>query len=202
MRKLDPVKHEEKRQEILDAAGRCFARDGFRGASISQICAEARMSSGHLYHYFASKEAIVAALAAAGMEQATARFARIMESNDVVAALVQEMDQVKAHHGGAKKALLLDMLAEAGRNPALAAILQQNSRGSRTLLAELIRKGQAQNRVDPGLDPELAATILIGVIDGSKTMALRDPTLDTKKSTELLKTLITRFLRPGCVVPK
>ncbi len=55
MRKLDPVKHEEKRREILAAAGRCFARDGFRGASISQICAEAGISSGHLYHYFASK---------------------------------------------------------------------------------------------------------------------------------------------------
>ncbi len=122
-----------------------------------------------------------------------------MESTDVVAALVLEMEQVRTHHAGAKHALLLDMLAEAGRNPALAEILQQHSRGARTLVADLVRKGQAQNRVDPGLDPDLAATILIGVIDGSKIMALRDPTIDTKKSTALLKTLITRFLRPGCV---
>ena len=41
MRKLDPVRHEQRRREILAAAGRCFARDGFRGASISDICAEA-----------------------------------------------------------------------------------------------------------------------------------------------------------------
>jgi TetR/AcrR family transcriptional repressor of uid operon len=41
MRKIDPVKHEEKRQEILEAAGRCFARKGFQGATISDICAEA-----------------------------------------------------------------------------------------------------------------------------------------------------------------
>ncbi|MCB8882973.1 TetR family transcriptional regulator C-terminal domain-containing protein [Acidisoma cellulosilytica] len=88
----------------------------------------------------------------------------------MVAALVQEREQVNARHAGARKALLLDMLAEAGRNPALAKILQQNSRCARTLLADLMRKGQEQNRVDPGLDPELAATILIGVMDGSKTM--------------------------------
>ncbi|AXW40894.1 hypothetical protein CJO89_22165 (plasmid) [Ralstonia solanacearum] len=46
MRTIDPVKHEKRRQEILAAADRCFRRDGFRGASISNICAEARMSSG------------------------------------------------------------------------------------------------------------------------------------------------------------
>jgi len=37
--------------------------------------------------------------------------------------------------------------------------------------------------------------VLIGVIDGSKTLALRDPSCDTNK-TQVLKALITRFLRP------
>src|SRR5260221_11274361 len=73
MRKVDPVKHEKKRQDILEAAGRCFVRDGFRGASTSDICAEAKISPGHLYHYFASKEAIMAAMAEANLDQAAPR---------------------------------------------------------------------------------------------------------------------------------
>jgi len=72
MRKCDaqigPAKHEEKRREVLDAAETCFVRAGIRGASISEISAEAKMSSGHIYHYFPSKEAIVAAMAAVGMD--------------------------------------------------------------------------------------------------------------------------------------
>ena len=67
MRTLNPVRHAEKRQEILDAAARCLARDGFQGASTAIICREAGISPGHLYHYFASKEEILTALTAAGL---------------------------------------------------------------------------------------------------------------------------------------
>ncbi len=63
MRKVDPVKYEEKRRDILQAAMQCFVRDGFRGASISDICAAAGISPGHLYHYFPGKEAIIGAMA-------------------------------------------------------------------------------------------------------------------------------------------
>ena len=62
MRKVDPVKHGGKRAEILAAAERCFGRSGFYRATIAQICDEAAISPGHLYHYFASKEAIIAAI--------------------------------------------------------------------------------------------------------------------------------------------
>src|SRR3546814_1079723 len=92
MRKLDPVKHEEKRREILNAAERCFVRDGLQGASISSICAEARISPGHLYHYFASKEAIVSAMIEVRLEEAAARFAKLAEGADVLSALFCEIE--------------------------------------------------------------------------------------------------------------
>ena len=67
MRKINPDKHEEKRSQILEAALCCFARSGFRGASISDICEEAGIRSGHLYHYFDKKGAIVEAIAKASI---------------------------------------------------------------------------------------------------------------------------------------
>lgn len=63
MRTVDPVRHEERRRKILEAAKRCFARDGLWGASVSGICAEVGISPGHLYHYFKGKEAILSAIA-------------------------------------------------------------------------------------------------------------------------------------------
>jgi AcrR family transcriptional regulator len=196
MRKVDPVKHEEKRQQILDAAGRCFARDGFQGASISDICAEAKISPGHLYHYFASKEAIVAAMVEGGLEAASERFSQIVDSPDVLAAFASEVQQTKARHDRSGRMLLLDLLAEAERNPALAKVVQEHSRDVRRLLAEFIRKGQAREQIDTSLDPELTAAILMSVFDGLKTLPIRDPKIDTKKGTKLLTTLITRFLTP------
>ncbi|WP_088342588.1 MULTISPECIES: TetR/AcrR family transcriptional regulator [Rhodomicrobium] len=196
MRKLDPVKHEEKRRLILEAAGRCFARSGFRGASISDICAEAGISPGHLYHYFASKEAIVGAMAEARLEGAAARFAEMIAQPSAVAALIAEIDVTTARHGRVGQLLVLDMLAEAGRNPAMASILEEHSRGVRRLLADFLSQCQARGEIDPELDPELAAGVLLSVIDGSKTLTLRDPGVDIQKSLDLLKTLITRFLMP------
>lgn len=196
MRMVDPVRHEDRRREILEAAKRCFARDGLRGASVSGICAEAGISPGHLYHYFKSKEAILGAIAQMVLHAATEQFSRTMESSDAVAALISDAQHAKARneHGGS--GLMFDMLAEAGRNPALAQVLQDHSRAMQRLLAGVLRKGQARGRIDPSLDAEMAASVLIGVVDGSKAMTVRDPSLDRAGMIELLRTLIARFLAP------
>lgn len=47
---------EAKRARILDAATREFAAKGFRGTNINTIAAEAGISVGSVYKYFASKE--------------------------------------------------------------------------------------------------------------------------------------------------
>ena len=196
MRKVDPVKHGEKRREILEAAGRCFVREGFRGASISAICTEAGISPGHLYHYFSSKEAIVAAMAEIRLEEAAARFGQLVEGSSVLEALIAQVDRLHAGHRGAAQPLLLEMLAEAGREPAMAKVVRDISRAMRDLLADLLRKGQTRNEIDPGLDPEIAAALLMSVIDGSKTLGIRAPDLDPEQTIALLKLLIARFLAP------
>jgi AcrR family transcriptional regulator len=53
----------DRRNEILEAAQRCFVRSGFHHASMQDICAEAGMSPGNLYRYFPSKEALIAGIA-------------------------------------------------------------------------------------------------------------------------------------------
>lgn len=196
MRKVDPVKHAEKRQEILEAAARCFARDGFHGATTAAICAEAGISPGHLYHYFASKEAIIAAMADANLERAAKRLGDIAEDSNIIATLASEVEQTKPRHLRTQRPMLLEMLAEAGRNPAVAEIVHKHSKGMRDLLADLVRKGQNAGEVDPSLDADLVAAILMSVVDGSRIQAVRDPKLDKGKTMDLLKTMIARFLAP------
>jgi TetR/AcrR family transcriptional regulator, repressor for uid operon len=196
MRKVNPVKHAEKRQQILDAAAQCFVRDGFHGASTAAICTEAGISPGHLYHYFASKEAIIAAMAEASLERAAKRLGDVAENSDIVATLASEVEQTKPRHLRTKRPMLLELLAEASRDPAIAGIVRRHSKGMRTLLAGLVRKGQAAGEVDASLDADLVAAILMSVMDGSKILSLRDPKLDKSKTMDLLKTMIARFLAP------
>ena len=51
-----------KRQKILDGAKRCFLSVGFEAASMNEITAEAGVSKGTIYVYFADKEELFAEL--------------------------------------------------------------------------------------------------------------------------------------------
>ncbi len=63
----------QTRQRLLEAARAVFARDGYRGASVEAIAAEAGYSKGAVYSNFASKEDILlelkVAYADAGFEE-------------------------------------------------------------------------------------------------------------------------------------
>src|SRR5438270_13851971 len=49
--------------QILDAAVVCFAKRGFHQTSMHDISAEAGISVGLIYRYFANKEAVISAMA-------------------------------------------------------------------------------------------------------------------------------------------
>jgi TetR/AcrR family fatty acid metabolism transcriptional regulator len=54
--KAPPV---EKRRQILDAAIRVFARQGFHSTRVSDIADEAGVAYGLVYHYFKSKDEVL-----------------------------------------------------------------------------------------------------------------------------------------------
>jgi TetR/AcrR family transcriptional repressor of uid operon len=200
VRTVDPVKHAEKREQILAAAERCFARSGFHGATIAQICDEAGISPGHLYHYFISKEAIIGAITGAGLEYAKARFAEVTQNQHPIRSLVAEFERLAALNR-TKSGVLLDVLAEAARNPVIGKILQDTSEEMRQLLAEFLRRGQAHGQIDPDLDADMASALLITMIDSSKTLLIRTPTIDPRRSADVLDKMISRLLAPPLATP-
>ena len=49
----------DKRRQILDAAIRVFARQGFHSTRVSDIADEAGVAYGLVYHYFSSKDEVL-----------------------------------------------------------------------------------------------------------------------------------------------
>lgn len=52
----------EKRQMIIDASIRCFAKNGYHKSRVSDIAEEAGIAYGLVYHYFENKEEILSTI--------------------------------------------------------------------------------------------------------------------------------------------
>ncbi len=59
MREAKALREETRRREILEAAAQVFAREGYEGATVTQIAQAAGLSEGSLYNYFRSKEELL-----------------------------------------------------------------------------------------------------------------------------------------------
>lgn len=77
-----------RRQQIIDAAYRCFARKGFHQATMRDIYEEAELSPGAVYHYFAGKHDIIAASFDFDYQRSSDLFAAAAASEDPRGALV------------------------------------------------------------------------------------------------------------------
>lgn len=73
MPKLKPEELETRKTEIIDAARRCFLAHGFHKTTTDEICREASITPGGLYHYFGSKEELIAAVIERSAETAVTR---------------------------------------------------------------------------------------------------------------------------------
>lgn len=195
VRKRVPEQHEGKRQQILAAAHRCFLQHGLQGASIAMICKEAAMSPGHLYHYFPSKDAIIEQMADDYLANLHAHFSGHSENEGIATVLLSELWSMKGWGELTHCRILFELLAEAGRNEKIRAILKQNTDGIRELLAETLRTGQSRGEVDPDLDPKHTSAVLVAVLDAAPMLPLMASDIGFEESRRLITTMVSRFLQ-------
>jgi|SRR5579863_2001937 len=159
MPKVTQQHRDARREQILAAARRCFLRDGFHATSMQDLFAEAGLSSGAVYSYFASKDDVIEAIAEENMRGVTQMIAAVAREHpdrpvgDVLAGI---MDMLKARdeRDGLGK-LTVIVWSEALRNPSLAARFTAMVDRIRASLAEVIQEGR------PGLPAgDLAATLV------------------------------------------
>ena len=72
-----------RRAEILTAAARLFAANGFHATSMADIISESGLSAGAVYRYFRSKEELIAAVAETALSAADEAFDKLLADNAV-----------------------------------------------------------------------------------------------------------------------
>jgi AcrR family transcriptional regulator len=170
MPRVSQAHRDARRRQILDAARRCFARNGFRATSMQDVLAEADVSAGGLYRYFAGKEDLVSAIAADTVTEITSAF-RLQRAahplppfDEVVGDMLERLQRVDEQHDIAR--LAVQVWGEAVRTPALAARLGEHMAGARALIAQLVERYRAEGRLAGPGSAEAVARVVTGIAMG------------------------------------
>jgi TetR/AcrR family transcriptional regulator, transcriptional repressor of aconitase len=170
MPKVTRQYQDARRDQILSAARRCFLRDGFHATSMHDLFAEAGLSSGAVYRYFASKDEVITAIAEENMRDVVALIHDVASSEPdtpvgtVLADIFNLLQAKDAQEGVAGLALLA--WSEALRNPALADRFASLLGQIRAELTEIVRKHQAGGNLPQQVTAESLAIVFMSIAAG------------------------------------
>jgi AcrR family transcriptional regulator len=174
----------EMRERILGGAHRAMLAGGYRGTTMPAIAAEADVSVGLLYRYFASKEelylAMCEAVTQAQLDELAVQISHITDARERLSRAVGYfVESLDTEHWGA---IITTGWAEADIKPALRDMLRRRCDQIRAFAAMFLREAIARGEIDADVDVEelsLATTMLMdGVIAHQAEMGDRfDPDL-------------------------
>jgi TetR/AcrR family transcriptional repressor of uid operon len=195
MRRANVQLQSDRRAEILAAAQRCFVRSGFHGASMHDICTEAGMSPGNLYRYFPSKEALIAGIA----ERDRAEVAQQFASADLSHGLFTVLEGMAHHHFTRRPMeqvlLCTEVMAEARRNPEIAAICRSFDADVKRWLLDLLGAAVERGDIPADIDLEGVVTMLMIIADGVWWRRALDPDFDPAAMVPLFMDIARHMLR-------
>lgn len=170
MPKVTQQYRDERREHILSAARRCFLRDGFHATSMQDLFAEAGLSSGAVYRYFASKDDMIIAIAAENMQDVVEMIHTIATrrpGTSVGTVLGDVLALVEAKHASdGLGGLALPVWAEALRNPSIAEQFTGLLKQMRVDIAKVVRAHQRSGELPADVKANAVATVLMSIVPG------------------------------------
>ena len=161
---------QDRRSQILDAAIICFAKRGFHPTSMHDISAEAGISVGLIYRYFENKEAVIATMA----ERHKNQIQDLLQQAAQAPSLLESLEILFTAHcceePKLQSAFVVDLYAEAARNPKVAALVLDVVDTAMSGVTDLIARSP-EGQASTGLTPNELSELIFAVARG---MLMRD----------------------------
>ena len=156
----------DKRRQILDAAVRVFAQQGFHTCRVSDIADEAGVAYGLVYHYFSSKEEILDTL--------------FLERWNLMLDAISEADQRERDPRDKLMAIAGFIVDSYRHDPeVMKVIIVEVTRAANTFgkthlgkireaydqIAAIVARAQAEGSFRQEIDPDFAALAFYGLIE-------------------------------------
>lgn len=165
--KAAPKRGGDKRDRILDAAVRVFAKEGFHATKVSDIARAAGVADGTIYLYFASKEELLVSL----FEDRVERLLRYMQHE------LAKLDTPPARYRRVVELQLGILQEERELAEVVTIILRESTKLIKDFaapkfmeyldaIAKVVAEGQARGDFRADVSPHLVARATFGALDG------------------------------------
>ncbi len=190
---------EARKESILEAALKVFARRGIQYATMAEIAEDAGISAGAIYRYFPGKDALIEACFEENVDAMTAEWHRQVETSpDPMDALMEIARASFAH------------MEEASGNDTTRVMIERTLDGSRIGdeswrkealaersaivggLMEPLARAQEMGLFPKDLDIHNLAQVMLSCYFGSRMARLLGPEIDTRGHLEAFCELLTR----------
>jgi AcrR family transcriptional regulator len=166
-----------RREEIVAAAVRCVAREGFHKTTMAHVIAESGLSAGAVYGYVKGKPELIRAIAARAMSG----FAEVLQTvaagpgpvapADGLRAVVSEVERLAAASGGAFPRVIVHAWSEAARDAEVREVIRTNVDRVHEAWLDVLARAEADGTIAPG-DHAASASALVGLMPGLMVQGL------------------------------
>lgn len=183
------IKEAKRRAEILAAAKQCFSQHGFHQTSMRQIIEKSNISAGGVYHYFASKNNIVEAIAAEEREGIEHLIQSLASAKKPLRGLVRFIRDLVVYTPREDAILAAEIFAETCRNPDIRTAVQANDQAIAGAVLSCLIRGRQDGCIseETSVDEQsmlvnmvlegMISRVAIGVLSPKKAAAVASSTL-------------------------
>ncbi|SDU81672.1 DNA-binding transcriptional regulator, AcrR family [Jiangella alkaliphila] len=161
-----------RRQQILEAAWRCFSRQGFHATSMQDVFAESGMSAGAVYRYFPSKADLVRTTAEGIAGIAEDAFQELLAEDPVprpdesLRRVLLHVTQLTTSHELDRTKIALHVWSEAVRDPEIRGIVTIVADRIADRWAQLAQRWRDAGYLPADADTRQVARTMYGVMIG------------------------------------
>lgn len=173
------VTAEQTKAGLLKAAARVFARRGYEGATISEIAAEAELSSGSIYAHYEGKAGLFLAVLE---EHGRSELARHLHDDgplDIAQFLIYTGSHLD-ERPVAERTLLIEAIMAAKHDPEVRAALSTWFTDQHEFISSSLRSAQKAGRLREDFSAPAAARFAAAVSLGTLLLDVLDMPLPTK----------------------
>ncbi len=187
---------EDKRQLILDAAVRVFARKGYHTSRVGDIAEEAGVAHGLLYHYFKSKDELLETIFSNTWTLMLEAISGVESLDEPARETLRKVSAIVLRAWRDTPDIVRVLVREVTRSPHLQQEIGETEQAF-AALERVIRKGQQAGEFRADVEPRFASFIFYGALEEILTGWVMGQLPDTEEDVRLAERTVVEMLCDG-----